>query len=83
MWILTIHLGCGDVELIRDDAGESRHEQDQDVSVAVEESVCPDQEDALCGDLVPHRQSNRNLCTCGRKTTTIEHHAAGTACEGS
>ena len=59
---LTIHLGCRNVELIGDDASESRNKEDKDVDVAIEESVRPNQEDALRRNLVPHRQSNRNLC---------------------
>ena len=58
---LTEHLRCRDVELVGDDARKRRDEEDEYVDVAVEEGVCPDQENALGGDLVPHCQRNRNL----------------------
>lgn len=58
---LTQHLRSCDVELVCNKTGESRDEESEHPSIAVEERVRPDEQDDLCGHLVPHRESNGNL----------------------
>lgn len=63
---LTEHLGRRDVQLIGHDAGEGRDKHDEDVNVAVEEGIRPNQEDAFRRHLVPHCQRNGNLDKQGK-----------------
>lgn len=63
---LTEHLRRGDVQLVRHHARESRHEEHEDVDVAVKEGVRPNQEDALGRDLIPHRQGDGDLHSPGK-----------------
>ena len=63
---LTEHLRRRDVQLISHDASQGRHEHDEDVDVAVEEGIRPNQEDAFRRHLVPHCQRNGNLDKQGK-----------------
>ncbi len=69
---LTQHLGGIHVQLVSDDSSKSSDKHREDVIVAIEERVRPNNKNYLRSDLVPHRQSDRYLSTTRRSLRHID-----------